>query len=384
MKERLSLSVPLIALGLSGCFDSSTAGSPAPDAGTPAPDVATPPAPDDAGTPASDGGGTPAPDASATLDATTPDAATQASGPGAGIYVSQAGNQVLVFAPEATGNAAPVRTIAGPNTALALPIGLALDASGNLYVANRMGAGVTVYPPGASGDVAPLRTLAASGMQAAEGIAIGKDGDVFVSTCPSCGNSGGGQVAVFHFPAGATQSDYSIAGQNTGFSDPGSIALDADQDLVVANSFGGTVATFAPGATGNAAPTQSFTPSPATNLQAIALADGTLFIATPDGLLSLFPVSATGNATAAATFSSLSVQYPAGVAVDTTTAQPVIYLVDTSGGVINIIQTTGSAPMFAPGTVTTIQGTATGLQTPLGIAISPVGRRASVAPGPGD
>ena len=62
-------------------------------------------------------------------------------------------------------------------------------------------------------------------------------------------------------------------------------------------------------------------------------------------------------------------EYPAGVAVDTTGAQPVVYLVDTSGGVINIIQTTGSAPMFAPGTVTTIQGAATGLQTPLGIAL---------------
>ncbi len=368
MNERLSLSVPLVALGLSGCFGSSSTGSPAPDAGTPAPDEAAPPAPEDAGTPASDDAGAADGAATPTPDATT-DAATPANGAGAGIYVSQAANQVLVFAPDATGNAAPIRTIAGANTGLALPIGVALDASGNLYVANRMGAGVTVYPPGASGDVAPLRTLTASGMQAAEGIAMGKNGDVFVSTCPSCGNSGGGQVAVFHFPPGAAQSDYSIAGQNTGFSDPGSIALDPDQDLVVGNSFGGTVATFAPGATGDATPIRSFTPTPTTNLQAIAFADGTLFVATPDGLLSLFPPSATGSATAAATFSSLSVEYPAGVAVDTTGAQPVVYLVDTSGGVINIIQTTGSAPMFAPGTVTTIQGAATGLQTPLGIAL---------------
>jgi hypothetical protein len=305
----------------------------------------------------------------ATSDAATSDAAPAANGPGAGIYVSLAGNEVLVFAPDATGNAAPVRTIAGANTALALPIGLAIDASGNLYVANRMGTGVTVYPPGASGDVAPLRTLTASGMQAAEGIVIGKGGDVFVSTCPSCGASGGGQVAVYHFPSGATQSDYSIAGQNTGFTDPGQVAFDSDQDLVVANSFGGTIATFAPGATGNAMPIRSFTPTPATNLQAIAFADETLFVATPNGFLSLFPSSATGDATAVATFSSLSVQYPGGVAVDTTTTQPVVYLVDYTGDVINVIQTTGTAPTFAPGTVTTIQGPATELQSPLDIAV---------------
>ena len=372
MNNPLCLSLPILALGLSGCFGSSTAGSPAPDAGMPAPDGTTPPAPDDAGTtpPAPDGAAAPAPDGSAIVDATTTDAATQASGPGAGIYVSQAGNQILVFAPDATGNAAPVRTIAGSNTGLSLPIGVALDASGNLYVANRMGAGVTVYAPGASGNVAPLRTLTASGMQAAEGVAIGQGGDVFASTCPSCGASGGGQVAVFHFPSGAAQSDYSIAGQDTGFTDPGSIALDSDQELVVGNSFGGTVATFAAGATGDATPIRSFVPAPTTNLQAIAFADETLFVATPSGLLSLFAPSATGDAMAVATFSSLSVQYPAGVAVDTTTTQPVVYLVDTSAGVINVIQTTGSAPMFAPGTVTTIQGTATELQTPLGIAIA--------------
>ncbi len=363
MNQRLLVCMPLLAFGLNGCFGSSTSGSPAPDAGVPSPDGPTPPASDDAAVP--DGSMTSTPDATSSSDA-----AAAASGPGAGIYVSQAGNQVLVFAPDATGNAPPVRTIAGANTGLALPIGLAVDAAGNLYVANRMGAGVTVYAPGATGDVAPLRTLTASGMQAAEGLAIGNSGDVFVATCPTCGASGGGQVAVFHFPAGATQSDYSIAGQNTGFTNPGSIALDSDQDLVVGNSFGGTVATFAPGAMGDVMPIRSFTPAPATNLQAIAFADQTLFVATPTGFLSLFPAAATGNATAVATFSSLSVQYPGGVAIDTTPAQPIVYLVDYTGGAVDVIQTTGSSPMFAPGPVTEIQGPTTALQSPLGIAIA--------------
>ena len=364
MTDLPHLSVSLVALGLAGCFGSSTTASP--DAG-PAADGSAP-APDDAAAPAAEASA-PAADASPADAAPATDAAVSTSNPGAGIYVSQAGNQVLVFALGATGNAAPVRTIAGTNTGLALPIGVALDASGNLYVANRLGTGVTVYAPGASGDVAPIRTLSAPGLQAAEGVAIGKNGDVFVSACPSCGSSGGGQVAVYHFPAGATQSDSSIAGADTGLTNPGSLTFDADQNLVVGNSFGGIVETFAPGASGDATPIRSFTPSPATNLQAIAFADQTLFVAVPSGILSLFPAAATGTATASATFSSLAVQYPAGVAVDTATAQPVVYVVDTSGGVIDIVQTTGSAPMFAPGAVTTIQGAATGLQSPLGIVI---------------
>jgi hypothetical protein len=338
MNVRLSFMEPIAVLGLSGCFGSSTA-APITDAGIPA------------------------------EAATSSDGATMPGARAPGIYVSLTNNGVLVFAPDATGNVAPVRTIAGAHTGLAVPIGLALDPAGNLYVANRMGAGVTVYAPGATGDVAPIRTLSATGLQAAQALAVGPSGDVFVANCPACDGPGGPEVAVVHFPAGATQSDYSLAGQNTGFTNPGGIALDSRQELIVGNSFGGTIATFAPGAMGNAMPIRSFTPTPTTPMHAIAVADDTLFVSTSLGSLSLFPASATGNAMASSTFVSLSVQYPAGVAIDTSAAQPVVYLVDTTAGVIHIIQTSGSAPMFAPGPATTIQGTATGLQSPLAIAV---------------
>ena len=60
---------------------------------------------------------------------------------------SYANNAVRVFSPAASGNAAPIRSIVGASTRLALPAGLVLDEAGHLYVANAGGNSVTVYDP---------------------------------------------------------------------------------------------------------------------------------------------------------------------------------------------------------------------------------------------
>ena len=91
----------------------------------------------------------------------------------------------------------------------------------------------------------------------------------------------------------------------------------------------------------------------------MAYASGTLFLGSPATTLSLFPATATGNPTAAATFSgvsTLTVAYPGGVAVDTSVSPPVVYLVDYGSLALNIIQTTGAPPNLAPASVVTIQG----------------------------
>lgn len=80
---------------------------------------------------------------------------------------------------QATGGVAaltPLRAIVGPHTGLYQPSAVAFDAEGNLYVANTglssSDGSVTVYPPDADGDVAPSRTLA--GLDHPFGLAIGK------------------------------------------------------------------------------------------------------------------------------------------------------------------------------------------------------------------
>lgn len=78
------------------------------------------------------------------------------------IYVANFGDDsgnysIGVFSPGSNGNATPIATIAGSNTELDFPIGVAVDSNGTIYVANE-GSGVssegpasiTIYPPLAS------------------------------------------------------------------------------------------------------------------------------------------------------------------------------------------------------------------------------------------
>jgi hypothetical protein len=97
--------------------------------------------------------------------------------------------RVTVYAPGADGNAAPIRTIEGPNTGLQRPFFLSLDAAGNLYVVNLAGSTggvtVTVYARGASGDARPVRTLQGPRMHDAgdmgDAVAVDGVGDIFMS-----------------------------------------------------------------------------------------------------------------------------------------------------------------------------------------------------------
>ena len=63
----------------------------------------------------------------------------------------------------------PIATIAGSNTGLNLPGGVALDKGGNIYVASQ--SIVTVYAPGSNDNVSPKVTFA----QGAGGSAIALD-----------------------------------------------------------------------------------------------------------------------------------------------------------------------------------------------------------------
>jgi hypothetical protein len=86
-------------------------------------------------------------------------------------------------------NQAPLATIAGQNTGLNIPTGIAVDASGNIYVANpgnaAGGGSVTVYAANPSGTLneAPLATISggSTGVASPKGVAVAADGKIYVA-----------------------------------------------------------------------------------------------------------------------------------------------------------------------------------------------------------
>jgi hypothetical protein len=100
------------------------------------------------------------------------------------LYVAN-GHDILVFAPGAHGNVAPIRTIRGPHTGLTNCVSIAVDPTGIVYAGNffpqDQDGHITVHAPGADGDVAPLHTITGDLKFGIAGLAINKP-KLFVPT----------------------------------------------------------------------------------------------------------------------------------------------------------------------------------------------------------
>jgi hypothetical protein len=206
--------------------------------------------------------------------------------------------RIDIFAPGAAGGSAPVRTIAGPHTALDSARAMVVDARGFLYVANGVVSGgpsaILVFAPDASGDVAPVRTISLDtrevgwwlpsgmAMNAKRELVIGdssgsslellpSDANGATSALASYGRSVFGDVtgvaidargrmyvadwskdAVFTFAADGSLIGQ-IGGTSTGIDAPTDVAIDHAGRVLVANGTGG-VHIFAAETIGNVAP----------------------------------------------------------------------------------------------------------------------------------
>jgi 6-phosphogluconolactonase (cycloisomerase 2 family) len=180
------------------------------------------------------------------------------------VYVSNAGTgsippSITIYAAGANGNATPIDTITGTYTGLNGPWALALDAAGNIYVANDFNSTVTVYAAGANGNAAPIATISGpyTGLNGPEGVALDAAGNIYVSN-----DNAPYPVSITTYAAGANGNvapSATIIGGNTGLSGPSYVALDSAGKIYVGDS--DKILVFAAGASGNVAPTATITGS---------------------------------------------------------------------------------------------------------------------------
>jgi DNA-binding beta-propeller fold protein YncE len=113
-----------------------------------------------------------------------------------------------------------------------LPLTIAIDASGKLYVANYGTSTVTVY---AAGSDSLLRTIS-TGIDLARALAFDKAGNLYAA------NYNNATVTVYR--PGTTKPRRTIS---QGVSGPLALAFDASGNLYVANFLAGSVTAYAPG-----------------------------------------------------------------------------------------------------------------------------------------
>jgi hypothetical protein len=269
-----------------------------------------------------------------------------------GVYVPNT-KSVSVFALLAQGNIAPIRTLSGPSAMLRAAGAVAVDSVGELFVANEDMFGTTsiqVYPRLANGEAAPIRLLSVpSGMSGngVVGLAVGPNDDLWV-----------GQYNAYHFPPKGMSSDSSIgAGPNLA-----AVAIIGDGEVVLAAS-GGTIATYSGADAGTTMPVRTLVTG--MTIRSVAVANQTIFVLAPNGVIAEFPASAIGAAIPSATFMAptTALQTAHAIAVDPNDNPPVLYLAadDATSGTIYAAPLIGSAPAYTLGTPTSLHGALTTL-----------------------
>jgi hypothetical protein len=109
---------------------------------------------------------------------------------GGRLYVPNQDDAIRVYDGWSTGDLRPIRTIAGRRSGLDQPVAVALGPGDTLYVANAgtaRGPSVTVYAPQADGDAAPVRAIrgARAGLTSLSALAVDAVGRLYVVSNPA-------------------------------------------------------------------------------------------------------------------------------------------------------------------------------------------------------
>ena len=175
--------------------------------------------------------------------------------------VSYTSSTVAKYAPCASGtcNTAPSVTLSGSNTQLSAPDAIAFDPGGNLWVAN-VGSNTLIEFTAAQlvsgGNVAPAGNIISGGATDLDfpyDMAIDTTGNIYVA------NYSGNSITVYDVgsQSGNVTPNQNIVGAATLLSSPVGVAVDSDSNIYVAQP--GNLLSFASGTTGNVAPTTNIT-----------------------------------------------------------------------------------------------------------------------------
>jgi len=312
-------------------------------------------------------------------------------------YLSDVGYSVNVYPAAGNGNVSPAATIAGADTGLDEPNSLALDPGGNLYVSNGYGGPtgggtVTVYPAGSSGDAVPTATVTSNltGLDSASGIAVDSTGNIYVAN-----ESGGGSVTTYSAGSYATSPPIAtIAGDNTGLYYPFGVAVDSSGNIFVLNS-DNAITVYPVGSAGDVTPNATINIDSSGKNSPTGMAAGPLddlYVAnrtdvkchqrscheTSIASVAVYPVGSDGDAKPSAVISGphTKLASPSAIAVDQSGD---IYVTNEGRAKCSygccFAAGPGSVTVYAPGSrgdvkpVATISGANTGLGFPYAIAL---------------
>lgn len=280
--------------------------------------------------------------------------------------VEEYSDSVTAYPLGANGNVSPALTIAGSNTNIYEPPGVAVAPTRQVAIANSND-NVTEYRAGASGNVAPVATITCGGPPKFPGnpdeIAFDAHGNLYVIY--SLYHGAPSEAIEVYKPAeqsGCSKSHHILFGSRTGIPDTGGIAV-ANGMIYTAN--GGTVRAFHVTDNGNVAPAVLIQGAK-TGLQfanGISLdKEGNIYVAN-SGDVRIFRHSANGNAAPTAVISGGNTQIPQNTAGATGIA------VSKTGNIFVAVQndTVNSILVFPPGAngnvppIQVITGSNTGL-----------------------
>lgn len=312
------------------------------------------------------------------------------------------GGEITVYPPLGIGtgilNEVPVAAIAGSQTQLDFPSAIAVDSRGDIYATNRFGGPdvpgpgyapgiITVYSAGSNGNVAPIATINGTSTELTYpiGIALDSSGRIYVANNGTTVESNNGPLtfapSITLYSAGSNgnaQPIATITGDNTGLSNPQDIALDSNLNLYTTNGDNNNVDIYSAGSNGDAFPAATIAGAD-TGLNvanAIALdSENNIYVLNSNGgpadngSVTVYSAGSSGDTvpidTITSSFTGLDAAY--GIAVGSTGE---VYVTNGLGGpdLSSVtIYPAGSYGTVSP--VVTIAGEHTGLNSPSGIAL---------------